>query len=183
MAGRQKPHSDGYLDEKRGDAGSSAEWAVLLMSGYGYSTEIKTPLPWATNAPPSPEDETTTSTGTVLLNITERRNPVPSLPRNKPVTSTSRLCQPAALSHIRNWRDGALLAFPTLSFLLSSWPYYSLLLSPQSPLETLTSVGCLVYARDWGYYCNQQASIKIYPRAASESLKSTTIYYPLKFLN
>lgn len=116
----------------------------------------------------------------LLPDMTEQRNPVPSFPRNKLVTSTSSIRQHAALSHVRNWRD---LALPTLNFLLSSWPYYSLLLSPQSPLETLTSVGCLVYARDWGYYCNQQAPIKIYPMAASDSLKSTTIYYPLRFLN
>lgn len=100
MAGRQKPHSDGYLDEKWGDAGSSAERAALLMSGYGYCTAIKTLLLWATDAPPSPEDETTTSTGTVLLNLTEWRNPAPSLPRNKPATSMSRVRQPAALSHV-----------------------------------------------------------------------------------
>lgn len=46
--------------------GAAQKRATLLMSGYGDCTQIKAPIPGATDAPPSPQDETTASTGTVL---------------------------------------------------------------------------------------------------------------------
>ena len=65
--------------------------AALLMNGYGYCPEIKTPIRQATESPLTPRNDTAASTGTTRLDITEQRNKVPSFPRNKPVSSICHL--------------------------------------------------------------------------------------------
>lgn len=78
--------------------GAREKPAALLMNGYGYCTEIKTPISQATDSPPTPENDTAASTGTAPLDITEQRKKVPSFPRNKPVPSRRRLHPRAAIT-------------------------------------------------------------------------------------
>lgn len=111
---------DCCLDEKRGDSGSKGEAGCTSNERYGYCTEIKTPISQATDSPPTPENHTAASTGTARLDITEQRKKVPSFPRNKPVPSTHRSHPRAAASQTGSHGGGALPAFLTLHFLLSS---------------------------------------------------------------
>lgn len=140
---------------KRGDSGSKGETGCISDERVWLLHRTKTPIPQATSS--APLDWT-------LHCQTLQMNTIPLFSRNKPVTGKHHL-----------YRHTACHALGTRGVMLC-WPSSHSI----SPLETLTSAGCLVHS---GYRSYQPASIKVYPRAASDRLKSTIIYYPRNTLS